>query len=164
MKLHKKNLKIKQMDKTYIGIVTLMFLVVYVPIILMKKAYIYIDIGADTYCSYWPNIAYIKGLLHEGLKTWDMNLGLGASTITYISSILCDPFDWPAFLFPSEKIYMGIYIGLVLKNVCVACYAYKYIGKKQIEGYPRIISSIMIVFSGWFVGWGQHYTFATIYV
>lgn len=22
----------------------------------------------------------------------------------------------------------------------------------------------MIVFSGWFVGWGQHYTFATIYV
>lgn len=42
MKLHKKNLKIKQMDKTYIGIVTLMFLVVYVPIILMKKAYIYI--------------------------------------------------------------------------------------------------------------------------
>lgn len=93
-----------------------------------------------------------------------MNLGLGASTITYISSILCDPFDWPAFLFPSEKIYMGIYIGLVLKNVCVACYAYKYIGKKQIEGYPRIISSIMIVFSGWFVGWGQHYTFATIYV
>ena len=164
MKLHKKNLKIKQMDKTYIGIVTLMFLVVYVPIILMKKAYIYIDIGADTYCSYWPNIAYIKGLLHEGLKTWDMNLGLGASTITYISSILCDPFDWPAFLFPSEKIYMGIYIGLVLKNVCVACYAYKYIGKKQIEGYPRIISSIMIVFSGGFVGWGQHYTFATIYV
>ena len=68
MKLHKKNLKIKQMDKTYIGIVTLMFLVVYVPIILMKKAYIYIDIGADTYCSYWPNIAYIKGLLHEEFR------------------------------------------------------------------------------------------------
>lgn len=150
-------------EKLYIFIFLLIFAIVYMSIILSGKMYIFIDIGADTYCSYWPSIAYANDLLQD-LKLWDMSLGLGASTITYISYFLADPFNWCCFFFEKENMDMGIFIGLTLKNLCLAYYAYRYIGKKNIHDYMKVICSLMIVFCGWFVGWGQHYNFATVFV
>ena len=147
----------------YMSIVVILFLIIYVPLILTGKTYIYIDIGADTYCSYWPNMSYVKQLLGD-FKLWDMNLGLGFSTVTYICAVLLDPFNWPALLFSPEKMYVGIYIGLGLKYAFLSFFAYKYMEKRGLHGYSKVIASIMVVFSGWFVGWGQHYAFATVYV
>lgn len=155
--------KDKRIIWIYVCLTAMMFIAIYFPLIIMKKTYIYIDIGADTYCSYWPNLAYVKQLLNK-IELWDTNLGLGASTITYLSGTLLDPFNWVALLFDSQHMYIGIFISLILKNVLVSIYSYRYIKKKNIGGYARIIAAIMISFSGWFVGWGQHYLFATIYV
>lgn len=95
------------------------------------------------------------------IQLWDMKLGLGASTVTYISYFLLDPFNRVCFLFSDENIDKGIFIGLILKNLCLAYYAYQYVGKKRIYNWTRVICSLMIVFCGWFVGWGQHYNFAS---
>lgn len=147
----------------YMGIFAIMFLIIYLPILLSGKMYIYMDIGADTYCSYWPSLAYAKRLL-EDFKLWDMSLGLGTSTIIYLSYFLIDPFNWVVFIFDYAHLDVGIFISLFLKNICVAFFAYRYTGMKKVTGYVQIISSLMIIFSGWFVGWGQHYNFATVYV
>lgn len=155
--------KSNRYDKVYITVFSLLFCVVYLTILISGKMYIFIDIGADTYCSYWPSIAYAKGLLGD-LKLWDMQLGLGASTVTYIAYFLADPFNWVCFLFKKENLDLGIFLGLALKNVCLAYYSYRYLGRKGVNDYRKVICSLMIVFSGWFVGWGQHYNFATVFV
>lgn len=156
-------LKLKSIDKVYIVLAAVIFSIVYVTVLSAGNMYMFIDIGADTYCSYWPSIAYVKDLLGD-FKLWDMKLGLGNSTITYISYFLADPFQWFCFIFDDKNIDIGLFIGLAFKYFCLSVYAYKYIGIKKMEGYPKIISSLMIVFSGWFVGWGQHYNFATVFV
>lgn len=147
----------------YIGMVCLIFSAIYLPIILSGKAYIYYDIGADTYCNYWPAISYVKSLLKD-FKIWDMGIGLGAPNITYICCFLLDPFNWICFLFDTQNMDIGLFISLILKNIAIAYLAYKYFEIKGLNGYPRIIAAITVTFSGWVVGWGQHYEFATIYV
>lgn len=156
-------LKFQNIDKVYIVLTAVIFSIVYLTVLSAGNMYMFIDIGADTYCSYWPSIAYVKDLLGD-FKLWDMKLGLGNSTITYISYFLADPFQWFCFIFDDKNIDIGIFIGLAFKYFCLSVYAYKYIGIKKMEGYPKIICSLMIVFSGWFVGWGQHYNFATVFV
>lgn len=149
--------------KIYIALVVLIFSIVYLPILLNGKMYIYIDIGADTYCGIWPGLVYGKNLLAD-FKLWDMQLGLGASTSHYISTYLCDPFNWICFLFSKENVDIGIFIGVMLKTFCLAIGAWRYVGIKNLNGYTRIISALMIVFCGWVVGFGQHYGFATVFV
>lgn len=137
----------------------------YLPLLMRQNMYVYLDIGADTYCSYWPSLAYVQNWLKH-ITTWDMGLGLGAPVITQICYFLIDPFNWVIMLFSPKQMYIGIFISLVLKCIVLAIIAYLYIRKMKISNDPIIctISASIIVFSGWFVGWGQHYNFATMYV
>lgn len=161
--MKKKEIKIDRFTKVYIILVLFIFSIVYLTIIISGKMYMFLDIGADTYCSYWPSIAYVKSLLTD-MKLWDMRLGLGSSTILYISYFLLDPFNWICFFFSKENIDIGLFIGVTLKYLCLSYYAYQYIKIKGIKGYSKIISALMLVFCGWFIGWGQHYNFATVFV
>lgn len=127
--------------------------------------YMYIDIGADTYCSYWPSLSYVQNLLKH-ITTWDMSLGLGAPTIMQLCYFLIDPFNWIILFFPAKTMYIGIFLSLILKYIVLAVVAYAYISKMHISNDSLIctIAASSIVFSGWFVGWGQHYSYATMYV
>lgn len=153
----------KKIGMSYIGLCCVIFAIIYLPIVTNDNMYMYIDIGADTYCSYWPSIAYAKSLLQE-MKLWDFNLGLGSSTVNYISYFLLDPFNWICFLFNTYDMTVGIYLSLILKNIVLAYYSYRYISIKNIQGLSRIVAALSILFCGWFVGWGQHYNYATIFV
>lgn len=161
--MKKRLLNLDYETKVYVIITGFIFFVVYGTILLSGKIYMYTDIGADTFGSYWPSIAYVKNLLLD-MKFWDMKLGLGAPTATYISMFLSDPFNWICFLFDNQHIDVGLWIGLALKYLFLAYYSYQYIGIKNITGRSRTICSLMITFCGWFVGWGQHYHFATAFL
>lgn len=161
--MKKKFLKLDYETKLYITLVSIIFFIVYGTILLSGKMYMYVDIGADTFCSYWPSIAYVKNLLTD-LKLWDMKLGLGAPTATYFSFFLSDPFNWICFLFKNENMDIGLWIGVAFKYLFLSYYSYQYIGIKNITGRSRTISALMLTFSGWFVGWGQHYHFATAFL
>lgn len=140
-----------------------MFTLIYWPVLFGGKMYMYLDIGADTYCSYWPSLSYCADLLKD-VRLWDMNLGLGSSTLIQIAYFMLDPFNWIVFLFSPYNMDTGIVIGLCLKNIVLGRFAFMYIGKMNIKGWPQILSAISIVFSGWFIGWGQHYNYATMFV
>lgn len=143
--------------------VVLIFGFIYYPFIWGEYMYMYMDIGADTYCSYWPSISYAASLIKD-LKIWDNSLGLGSSTIIQIAYFLVDPFNWVIFCFKSFNMDIGIIISLALKYIMLSVFAYKYNRIMGFKGTIGIITSLCIVFSGWFVGWGQHYNYATVYV
>lgn len=137
--------------------------IVYFPIILQGNMYMYLDIGSDTYGSYWPSLAYCKGLLTD-IKAWDTSLGLGASTIQQISYFMIDPFNWIVFLFDSYNMDWGLFISLLTKYFFLAVFSYCYLKKKNYTGWVQLIGTLSICFSGWFVGWGQHYNNASLFV
>lgn len=141
------------------------FTVVYLSIIFHGNIYVFLDIGADTYCSYWPSLSYVKNWLSDP-SAWDMSLGLGSSTITQLCYFLIDPFNIPILFFQSENIPVGIFISLFCKYCALSVFSYLFISKAQISrNYMiKVMSAFTLVLSGWFVGWGQHYNYASIYV
>lgn len=147
----------------YTVVAVVVFGVIYLPILFEGKMYMYMDIGADTYGSYWPSLSYCATLLKD-FKLWDMSLGLGASTMIQVAYFLVDPFNWITFLLPPFNMDIGIYIALCLKYIILCIAAYKYLGKMTLKGWPKVLASLCLVFSGWFVGWGQYYNYATMFV
>lgn len=139
------------------------FTIIYVPILVSGKMYMYIDIGADTYGSYWPSMSYAASIIGD-MKLWDTSLGLGASTLTQISYFLIDPFNWIVFVFSSYSMDIGIFLSLGLKYVFLIIGSYFYYDIMGLKGFPRSIAALCTVFCGWFVGWGQHYNFASMFV
>lgn len=150
-------------ERVYILSVTLIFAFIYLPIIINNNMYMYIDIGADTYCGEWPGIAYARSWLSD-MKLYDMSVGIGEPTFLIITGSIFNPFHWCTLLFDEYNIPIGLYIGLILKNIVLSYYSYKYIKINNINGISRVVSSLVIVFSGWMVGWGQFYQFGTVYV
>lgn len=163
--MHIKQLEPKRNILFYALTICLVFVIVYFPILVNQQMYMYIDIGADTYCSYWPSLSYVQSWLSHA-TTWDMSLGLGAPAITQLCYFLIDPFNWVILLFRPSLMYIGIFISLMLKYIVLAIVSYLYIQKMKISNDYIIctIAASCIVFSGWFVGWGQHYNYATMYV
>lgn len=159
-----KNVKIQtdKYTKLYVGLIFGIISIVYVSVILSGNMYMFLDIGSDTYCGQWPSLAYAKHVIKD-FKLYDMEFGLGGSTFVVFSNLL-DPFNWPCFFFSEKNLDIGIFIGTILRFFCLAYYAYRYLSIKGIKEYACVICSLMIVFCGWFVGWGQHYTIGTIFV
>ncbi len=126
--------------------------------------YSYLDIGADTYSSYWPYYASFRQALLEGnLSFWSFSLGMGGSLMG-ASSLLVDPFNVLLFLFPAEEMSVGLGIVTVVKYLVLAVLAWLYIGELGYRNVPRMAAALCITFCGFFTGWGQHYHFATMFV
>lgn len=150
---------------SYAFFIIVAFSVVYFSIVSNGYMYMYIDIGADTYCSYWPSLAYVQHWLTH-MSAWDMSLGLGSAVITQLCYFLIDPFNIIILCFDSYNMYIGILISLMLKFLVLSIFSYKYIRIVHVSENWIInnIASTCIVFSGWFVGWGQHYNYSTMFV
>ncbi len=155
----------KKTDKyvlLYTIICILTFSIIYIPLLIKGLMYMYIDIGADTFCNYWPSLSYVSSLIND-FKLWDTSLGLGASTMIHVSFFLADPFSWIILPFSDYNKDIGIFLSLIIKNGSLAFFSYRYFYKMHLNGWSRITASICVVFSGFFIGWGQHYHFASMF-
>lgn len=148
---------------SYAFLCLITFTIIYSPILLSGNMYMYLDIGADTYSSYWPNMAYSANLFKE-FKWYDFSLGMGASTAQQISYFMLDPFCWIVFFFEDFAMDTGIFLSLIVKTFVLASAAFAYLAKMNVEKLGLIIGALCITFSGWYIGWGQHYNFATMFV
>jgi uncharacterized membrane protein YfhO len=121
------------------------------------------DIGADTYSSYWPYYAFYSQYVKElEYGFWSFNFGLGGNILT-AHPLLIDPFNSILFLFDKENLDYGLIIVTVIKMYTVLFFTYKFLEKFQLSKFSLIIASISYTFSGYFIIWGQHYHFATMF-
>jgi len=143
---------------------TIGILFIYGPFIIGDKMYVYLDIGADTYSSYWPYYAFYSDFVRE-MKWgfWSFNFGLGGNILTF-HSLLLDPFNIILFLFNKESLDYGLVVVTILKIYTVSLFAYKFLKLFKISNYALILATISYTFSSFFIVWGQHYHFATMFV
>lgn len=149
----------------YISLISILYITIYLPIKMNGNMYIYLDIGADTYASYWPMYAFIRDYFHSfQFSGWSFQHGLGANIFSTASPWIFDPYN--IFIVPFDKgsIDTGLFLAASAKVFSLAILAFMYIRKVGYRGIPLIASSITYTFCGFFVGWGQHYQFATAFV
>lgn len=144
-------------------VVTICMLFIYYDCIFGDSTNIYMDIGADTYCSYWPARVFVRNWLSNP-SFYDLSFGLGRNALGTVLDVLVDPFNIPCYFFDSDRVYIGLLIGTFLKYYVLTFYAYMLVSRHIERTIVQIMSTNMIVFCGFFVCWGQHYSFATTFV
>ncbi len=149
----------------YILMVSVIYGIIYLPLPLTGNMYIYLDIGADTYASYWPMYAFISDYFHSfHLSGWAFQHGLGTNIFSAASPWLFDPYN--IFIIPFDKMHIdiGLFLALTAKVFSLATLSFLYIKRLGYRGMPLMASAIVYTFCGFFVGWGQHYQYATVFV
>jgi len=150
--------------KLYYGLVTLLLSFIYGSLVINGQYYMYIDIGADTYCHSWPYYTWFAEQIKNGQSLfWSFNLGLGGNMMSSLSGLM-DPFNLILFLFPKQLFPFGILVTTIVKYYVLAIIAYAYFKRIGFNRFALVVSSLCYTFCGWFVSWGQHYSFATVFV
>jgi uncharacterized membrane protein YfhO len=145
-------------------LVLIVYFVIYMPLFLTGKMYIYLDIGADTYAAYWPTYAFIRDYFQTArFYSWSYQIGLG-SNVFILSPWPFDPYNIFIIIFDKSNIDIGIFIAAAAKTFSLALLAYFYIRRLGYRGVSLIAASVAYTFCGFFVGWGTHYHFATAFV
>lgn len=148
----------------YCSLVLVVYAVIFLPLIFEGKMYMYLDIGADTYALYWPMYAFIRDYFHDlQFNGWSFQQGLGASIIS-AGPWIFDPFNLFLIPFSKNNVDTGIFLAATAKVFTLALLAYGYMSRLGYRGIPLIASSISYTFCGYFIGWGQHYHFATMFL
>lgn len=148
----------------YFSLVLIVYCIIYLPLPLTGKMYIYLDIGADTYAAYWPMYAFIRDYFHSlQFSGWSFQQGLGSSVIS-AAPFIFDPYNIFIIPFDKNNIDVGIFLAVTAKTFSLAMFAFLYMRRLGYRGIPLIASSLSYTFCGFFIGWGQHYQFATAFV
>lgn len=161
------NFNKKLSDKHYLSIqliaTGLILIVTYGFLFFSGKLNIYLDIGADTYCSYWPGYAFFSDYIRKPpYGGWSFQIGLGSNLFSYYSLFL-DPFNFIVLLFPKSVIEYGIFLATIAKFFTVSILSHLFLKQMGFIEIPLVIASLIYTFSGYMVGWGQHYQFATMF-
>lgn len=143
------------------ALVTLILAVCFGYIYFHDLKYIYVDIGADTFCSYWPLYLLFQDILQDG-GFWSFHNGLGGSVLG--AGQFADPFLAILFFFSPEKMANGLLIMTVIKYYVLSIFAYLYLKKFGFTGKYTFFGALSYTFCGFFVSWGQHYLFATAFI
>lgn len=141
--------------------VTVIFVCLYHKMLWGGFTYMYADIGSDTINDMYPKYMlkdYIKsGILSSG---YSFQNGLGGFVLGPYLSYL-DPLDWIYLLMPGEYIYYANVIALFVRVITMAVFSYLFFKRIYRNQISAFLSSLIWVFCGYTVLWGQHYSFAT---
>lgn len=139
-------------------LVTSMFLCLYDAFIFGDMCYMYLDIGSDTFQSYYPQYIFKTSFFEKyGNSGYSLQSGLGEYVANAGLSLL-NPFDWVFYLFDTIN---ALIVSLYLKVIWTAIFAWAYFRGKFSKESSVIICTLLWSFNGWFILWGQHYQFGT---
>ncbi|WP_338554870.1 YfhO family protein [Paenibacillus sp. KS-LC4] len=146
------------------GIILVGLLIVYGKFVFFHKLYIFNDTGSDTFDTYWPFIYDLALKIKQGqLPFWSHNMGMGNNY--YAAQIFIgDIFVYLYTLVNQDKISYAFGLMAVLKMLVAGGCIYKYSRYIKLSFVPALIITLLYVFNGYFVLWGQHYQFVNIMV
>lgn len=148
----------------YIELTTIIILISFINMFINGKSYIYMDIGADTYSSYWPTYIFFQNMITNGeFSFWSFSRGLGESIFSTFQ-LLFDPYNIILFLFNSKYMDIGITIVSIFKMYTLSIISFLYFKKIGIKKNILVLTALCYTFNGYYIGWGQHYNFASMFV
>jgi hypothetical protein len=144
----------------YLFLVLLIQFFVFNDYILLKKLYLFLDIGSDSYNLFYPS--FVESARHirtDGIPTWSFNSGMGESIFP---GGLSSPFMWPLYLLGPDKLAYGIIFVELSKMMIAGCIFYLYLTLLKFSKYTSVIGGILASCMGYMVlgssGWYGHST------
>lgn len=126
-----------------------------------SKALLFLDIGSDTYYSYYAYYFMLAQYLADlRLPFWSFQLGAGTS-VASMFQFLYDPFSLVYFVAGAHKIATLVAWIFFLKIVVSAGCMLAYTRYLQLSPQVSSVASLMWAFNGFLMLWGQHFFFGS---
>lgn len=160
MKIRDRGLNWKQIKISpclWLSIVILMLYgILYIRFLAGEFAYMYTDIGSDTFDINYPLYTFFS----RGYQEYSLNVGLGMDMSSYLYQYY-NPINLFVVLLPENLIPWGIMVALLMKLEMLGIFSYKLFAKLTGEQWGSFAGALIWTFSGYVMLWGQHYGFCT---
>ncbi len=135
--------------------------IVFSPFIFGGKAYIYSDIGRDTYDVYYPFfMSLLNKIQAHDFSFWNFEMGFGANVLSRQADI-GSIFTYITLLFGKENFKYALAYVQILKIFLSGYFCWIYLSNFDFDSKAKVTASYIFAFNGFTVLWGQHYFFAT---
>lgn len=139
-------------------IISVVAFVVYKDFILLKKAFLFKDIGSDTLNTFYPtNFLQAEYIHKHGVPSWSFQYGMGQSVMPFFMS---DIFNMIFYIFDTKHYVDLIIVREMLKLFFTAIVFYKYLKVLNCSNPVATYGSIIVSFSGYMVLGGGWYIFS----
>jgi uncharacterized membrane protein YfhO len=139
------------------SLIALIIIFVFRDFILLKKMYLFKDIGSDSininYPGYYGLADYIA---KEGFPKWSFNQGMGQNIFPSF-----DPFSLYIILMGKNLVYYTIFYAELFKIFCAGLFFYLFLKKIVVSDYTAIIGGVLYSFSGFIILGGAWNIFST---
>ncbi len=145
-------------------VTSLLFVILFFRFIFGKYAYIYMDIGSDTFDINYPFYCLFSDVFHgKGFQDYYLNAGLGTDLSSYLFQYL-NPISLLVVLMPDKLIPVGILLSSYVRLLLLAIFGYKLMYAWIGHPWGSFAGALVWTFSSYIILWGQHYGFCTAMV
>ncbi len=145
-------------------VTSLLFGILFFRFLFGQYAFMYMDIGSDTFDINYPFYCLFSDVFHgEGFQTYYMNAGLGTDLSSYLFQYL-NPLSFLVALFPDKLIPWGILLASYARLLLLAIFGYKLMFAWISHQWGSFAGALVWTFSSYIMLWGQHYGFCTAMV
>jgi uncharacterized membrane protein YfhO len=126
--------------------------------ILLRKLYLFLDIGSDSYNIYYPNMVHdARYLRTDGIPTWSFYKGMGEAVFP---GGIQNPLSLILYGLGPDRLAYGIVFVELIKSFLTGLLFYAYFGLLGLSSFTRVIAGISAAFMGYLIlgssGWYGH--------
>ncbi len=126
--------------------------------IFLRKLYLYLDIGSDSYNIYYPNMVHdARYLRMDGIPTWSFYKGMGEAVFP---GGLQNPLNLILYGLGPDRLGYGIVFVELIKAFLTGLLLYAYFGLLGLSSVTRVIGGVSAAFFGYLIlgssGWYAH--------
>lgn len=140
------------------ALLLLIQLVVFHDYIFLRKLYLFLDIGSDSYNIYYPNMVHdARYLRMDGIPTWSFYKGMGEAVFP---GGLQNPLNLILYGLGPDRLGYGIIFVELIKGFLTGLLFYAYFGLLGLSSVTRLIGGVSAAFFGYLIlggsGWYAH--------
>ncbi len=145
-----------------LAVVTCLLMVLYQEFLFGDMHYIYIRAGqgGDEFRSYLPALTWARSWIADP-AFYSLQIGAGESVFVW-SHIYLDPFNWPTYLVPEQRIPDALLWMQVLKHLCILYLGYRWLREIGFDAAASTGGAIILVCIPSAIS--PHYQFVSTYV
>lgn len=139
--------------------VSLLFGILFFRFIFGEYAYVYEDIGSDTFHINYPLYMMFSDFVHQGgYSDYVLRAGLGMDISSYFYQYL-NPLNLLVLILPQRYLPWSILLATYLKLLLLAFAAWQLFRRLLSHEWAGLYAALFWTFSGYVMLWGQHYGF-----
>lgn len=147
-----------------VGIISILYAVLFAKFIVGDSAYFFTGMGDDTLNINYPLYHFFSDMFQsKNFDTYFLNVGLGMDMTSNMFPYL-NPLNFVILLLSERLIVWGVIFLVYVKLLLIGIFGYKFFQKHIRNEWGSLAAALAWTFSSYIMLWGQHYGFLTAIV